>query len=395
MKLLELFSGIGGFAKGFERAGYKFSKHYFSEIDRHAIANYKYNFPNAEHIGSVTDVSGNKIERPDIITFGFPCQDLSIAGKRKGFDGKRSSLFYEAMRIIKETKPEIFIFENVKGLFSSNGGKDFTAVLRTIADLRLYECEWQMCNTKWLLPQNRERVYFIGHLRNRSKPRVFPIGESDFLHSRQNSDKEKIYTNALCLNAKGNANNTADFVNVIGNLKGNNGHNVHNVYSEDSIAPTVRENHGKVTNVFLTELKHKHGTGGDNIPYVHNTMPRSSKTGKGGTGHLKKNDGTVYNLDTGNTNAIELQLRYGRDNRSSLKSGRQTELGIAGTSIRRLTEIECERLQGFPDNWTQYGNYDGTIKKIAKSQRYKLLGNAVTVDIVKLIAERLKQRKAV
>ena len=94
-----------------------------------------------------------------------------------------------------------------------------------------------------------------------------------------------------------------------------------------------------------------------------------------------------------NSNAqpwVDLQLRDGRDNRSTLRSGRTTELGFTGHSIRRLTEIECERLQGFPDNHTQFGNYDGVIKKIPKTQRYKLMGNAVTVDIVALVASRIK-----
>ena len=224
MILLELFSGIGGFAKGFEQAGYKFTKHYFSEIDKHAIANYKYNYPNAEHIGSVTDVSGRDIERPNIITFGFPCQDLSIAGKRKGFTGKRSSLFYEAMRIVEETKPDIFIFENVKGLFSSHNGKDFIAVLRTIADIGLYECEWQMLNTKWVLPQNRERIYFVGHLAGRSKPRVFPISKNDSILKRKTesaiSQSQTKDSYATCISPKADGRADGTYINVIGNLKG-------------------------------------------------------------------------------------------------------------------------------------------------------------------------------
>lgn len=330
MILLELFSGIGGFAKGFEQAGFKFDKHYFSEIDKHAIANYKYNFKNAESIGSVSDVSGRNIERPDIITFGFPCQDLSIAGKRKGFSGKRSVLFYEAMRIVSETKPDIFIFENVKGLFSSHGGKDFTAVLRTIADIGLYDCEWQLLNTKWVLPQNRERIYFIGHLRNRSKPRVFPIREND---SQNKCIAKKVIQISECKESGGKQ-----------------PYQQNRLYDSNGHSPA------------LNQLSERF-----NIK-VHNTMPRSSKSGKGGTGHLSNDKGIVYNLDTGNTNAIETKTN----------------------SIRRLTEIEAERLQGFPENFTQYGNYNGEIKKIAKTQRYKLLGNAVTVNIVQLIAERLK-----
>ena len=173
---LDLFSGIGGFAKGLQDAGLNIKKHYFSEIDNHAIAVYKNNFKTAEYAGDVKLISRRTItERPNIITFGFPCQDLSVAGKGKGLSGERSGLFFEAIRIVKEFKPEVFIFENVKGLLSSNEGKDFELVLRTIADLGIYECEWQLLNTSWFLPQNRERIYFIGHLGERGGRKVFPI----------------------------------------------------------------------------------------------------------------------------------------------------------------------------------------------------------------------------
>ena len=106
MVYLDLFSGIGGFAKGFEMAGFKFTKHYFSEIDKHAVANYRHNFKNAEHVGDIRTISKRTItDRPDIVTFGFPCQDLSVAGRGKGLSGQRSGLFYEAVRIIEEFTP--------------------------------------------------------------------------------------------------------------------------------------------------------------------------------------------------------------------------------------------------------------------------------------------------
>ena len=144
--LLELFSGIGGFAKGLSDAGFNITKHYFSEIDKHAIANYKYNFTDAEYIGSVTDVSGHEIRAKHpgakiIVTFGWPCQDNSIAGKRKGQrTGTRSGLLFEAVRIINECKCETFIAENVKGLSSVNGGVDFPEAIRflTYFNLILY-----------------------------------------------------------------------------------------------------------------------------------------------------------------------------------------------------------------------------------------------------------------
>lgn len=170
---LDLFSGTGGFALGLKQAGFVFKQHYFSEIDKYAVANYQYHFKNAQGLGSITEISGNQIEKPDVITFGSPCQDVSTAGKRTGIKGKRSGLFFEALRLIRAYKPRVFIFENVKGIFSSNGGKDFETVLRAFADIGLYDIQWQLVNTAWLLPQNRERIYLVGHLRGTARPKYF------------------------------------------------------------------------------------------------------------------------------------------------------------------------------------------------------------------------------
>jgi len=186
---IDLFSGIGGMHLGLVNAGFKFTHHYFSEIDKHAIANYKYNFPNAEYIGSVVDVSGRELraKHPSakiIITFGWPCQDNSIAGKRKGQRaGTRSGLLFEAGRIISESKCELFIAENVKGLFSVNAGNDFYEAIRFLTyldtDSPQYDVEMQLLNTSWVLPQNRERTYFVGHIRTGCVKREFPITEND------------------------------------------------------------------------------------------------------------------------------------------------------------------------------------------------------------------------
>ena len=274
MKIIDLFSGIGGFALGFQRAGYQFTEHYFSEIDKHAIANYKYNFPHAKYIGDITTLHGGDFTDIDIITFGSPCQDFSLAGKREGLKGAKSSLIQHAIALIANIRPSVFVWENVKGAFSSNAGADFWAILQALANIGGYTIEWQLLNTSWLLPQNRERIYLIGHIAGRSIPGVFPIGEI----AKDSSKKTR---------------NIYDYSRTI--LRG----------------------------------------------YKNSTS----------TGSFIKT----------------------KDNK-----------------IRYLTEIECERLQGFPENWTQYGDYNGTIKPIAKTQRYKLIGNAVTVDIVESIAKRLK-----
>jgi DNA (cytosine-5)-methyltransferase 1 len=178
MIYVDLFSGIGGFHKGILEAGIKIDKCYFSEIDKYATKVYKKQFPDSIELGDITRIRTEELGKIDLVTFGFPCQDLSIAGKGRGLRGSRSGLFFEAMRIIKQLRPSIFIFENVKGLLTSNDGKDFEIVLREIADIGIYECEWQLVNTSWVLPQNRERVYFIGHFGKESGQKVFPIGES-------------------------------------------------------------------------------------------------------------------------------------------------------------------------------------------------------------------------
>ena len=309
MKIIDLFSGIGGFSLGFQKAGYQFTEHYFSEIDKHAIANYKYNFPHAKYIGDITTFHGRDLRDIDIITFGSPCQNFSTAGRREGLKGAKSSLIQHAIALIADIRPSIFIWENVKGAFSSNAGADFWAILQAFAHIGGYRLEWQLLNTSWLLPQNRERIYLIGHFAERSVPGVFPIGKDDKLLEGKTRKENRKRTSI-----------------------------------KTSLARTITARYSKM---------------GSNDTYI---VPKVAATLTGG-GH------------SGGLHSDMTVIRH--------KRGRNK-------GVRRLTEIECERLQGFPDNWTQYGNYDGVIKPIAKTQRYMLIGNAVTVDIVELIAKRLK-----
>ena len=191
VKLLDLFSGIGGFHLGFERAGFEFDYVGFAEVDKYSSAVYKYNNPFAEELGDVKSIRSENLPKIDIITFGSPCQDFSIAGKRAGAtEGTRSSLIWEAIRLIDECKPRVFVWENVKGTFSSNDGADFWAIIQAFTNIGSYRLEWQLLNTRWFLPQNRERLYLVGYTGDRGGRSVFPIGEDG------NSFNSKRKTNA-------------------------------------------------------------------------------------------------------------------------------------------------------------------------------------------------------
>ena len=340
MKIIDLFSGIGGFSLGFQRAGYQFTEHYFSEIDKHAIANYKHNFPHAKYIGDITTLHGGDFTDIDIITFGSPCQDFSLAGKRAGLAGAKSSLIAHAIALIAQLRPSVFVWENVKGAFSSNARADFWAIIQAFANLGGYRLEWQLLNTSWLLPQNRERIYLVGHLAGRSIPGVFPIGKNDKLLDRK--ARKKGWRS--------------------GNFK-------------TSFARTITARYSKMGS-YDTYI----------VPKVAATL-----TGGGHSGGLHS-DMTVIQLNPSKESNGRQPYQQNRvfDERGISPALTRHNSNYAINRMRRLTEIECERLQGFPDNWTQYGDYNGTIKSIARTQRYKLIGNAVTVDIVELIAKRLK-----
>ena len=342
MKIIDLFSGIGGFALGFQRAGYHFTEHYFSEIDKSAIANYKKNYPNAKYIGDITTLPlhGRDFTDIDIITFGSPCQDFSLAGRREGLKGNKSSLIQKAIALIANIRPSVFIWENVKGAFSSNARADFWAILKAFANIGDYTIEWQLLNTSWLLPQNRERIYVIGHLAERSIPGIFPIGEDDCLLTTKTQSQSQAQISTT-LKANGNMNADDTYIQVGTYRTHNDGKGFREV--KKNIAPTI------------TARARQDGSG---MPVIRQ-LPRG------------KNKGADFKIcPTISSNAFQ---------ENNLLCG-----------IRRLTERECERLQGFPDNWTQYGNYNGRIRRISKTKRYKLIGNAVTVDIVELIAKKIK-----
>jgi DNA (cytosine-5)-methyltransferase 1 len=413
---LDLFSGIGGFHLGFERAGYEVTS-FFSEVDKHAIAVYKHQFPNSTYVGSVTDVRGGDLPNIDLITFGSPCQDFSLAGKRKGMEGQRSSLILEAIRLIGECRPSVFVWENVKGTFSSNDGADFWAIIQAFTDIGGYRLEWQLLNTSWFLPQNRERIYLVGYSTNPSGRGVFPIGE-DGSTTASNEIKQ------------------------IGTRRDSNGgqqpYQQHRVYDSEGIVPAL--NQGKSDLIVLDKRgNEKKGTNASTLVAGYYKLPSdgdylkvksatsdgyeqaevgdsinlsnpNSETRRGRVGKQKAqtletscNQAVVQpnhkyeaanelvrrnTLTEGEVKGLDFYNQSARDVIPTLTDPKHNSQGLFdGYRIRRLTPIECERLQGFPDQHTAYGNYDGEVKPMSNTQRYKQCGNAVTVDVVAAVAK--------
>ena len=378
MRFLDLFSGIGGFRFGMERAGHKCIG--YCEIDKYARASYQAIHDTEgeidyKDITEVTDEEFRKLRgKVDIICGGFPCQAFSIAGKQLGFEDARGTLFYEIARATEQIKPRYLFLENVRNLLSHDKGKTFERILKILHELG-YDVEWQVLNSKnFGVPQNRERVFIIGHLRGERTSRVFPITGED----------KKLNTNGE--------------IKQIGNIgkSDNFGGNpqVTRVYDINGISPTLNtmQGGGREPKVLVREAT-KQGYAvanvGDSINFSHpNSKTRSGRVGKNIANTLLTSDeqGVVlpqiiqkpHGFNKGGVHNIAPTLT---------KSSYQENnfLKIEGVSIRKLTPRECWRLQGFPD-WA----FDKAQEVNSNSQLYKQAGNSVTVNVIEEIAKRLK-----
>ena len=371
INLLDLFSGIGGFHLGLEQAGFEFDWVGFSEIDKYAKQTYKKNFSNSKDLGDVRAIQHQDLPKIDIITFGSPCQDFSIAGKRAGLDGNRSSLIGEAIRLITDCKPRFFIWENVKGTFSSNDGADFWAIIKAFTDIGGYRLEWQLLNTRWFLPQNRERIYLVGCIGEGSGQKIFPIEENGKSHIGSETGAKPKAELCTSITTREGGRKENNFVIVDKELKKKNnqayaanlsggGHSGGNHSDMDLIADfrndeglRIRKDGNSPT------LAQAMRTGGQNVPITIQPVLTPNIKKKSQNGRRFKEDG---------------------EDMFTLTAQDQHGISINNAQIRRLTPTECERLQGFPDGWTE-GQSD--------TQRYKQLGNAVTVNVVKAVGERI------
>ncbi len=342
MKYFSTFSGIGGFELGLGEGcvGY-------SEIDKYACKIYDSHFKHKNY-GNIREISTDTLPDFDLLCGGFPCQAFSIAGKRGGFDDTRGTLFFELARIAKAKRPRLLFFENVKGLLSHDGGRTFDTIIRTIDELG-YDCQWQVLNSKdFGVPQNRERVFIIGHLRGTPRPQVFPFGKNNqeavelsghnanTLTARyQPAEATGTYIGESKLNAQ------------IEQLNQPN-HSNDRIYGAEGISPTLNT-----------------AQGGNRQPKIVASRGRNPANPSDRTVGAPTEQRLEIN-ETGTSN--------------TLTSVEKDNWLLDGMKIRRLTPTECERLQGFPDGWTE---------GISDSQRYKCLGNAVTVNVIQAIVEKL------
>lgn len=488
MTFIDIFAGVGGFRKGMELAGHKCLG--FCEFDKFAVQSYRaiHKTEGEWYAKDIRTVRADDIPRADCWCAGFPCQDISIAGKQLGFKGKRSSLFFTVTGLIagleEKDRPQTLLFENVKNLLSVNRGFDFARLLIELDEIG-YDAEWAVLNTADVLPQNRERIFIVGHLRGTDRPKVFPIstnsGKNNELQgqSKLNAQDLKIYqrprgNNKGGLHAKAPTitSNCYEHNNLvvkqIANImptKTRENPNQGRVYDISGIAPSLncmggggresriaipcltpdrinkRQNGRRFKDnndpMFTLTAQDKHGVvvGGiytNDSPDHHRGIlegkSRCLKGNKSDAGVVFIRTATKKGYDIARTNEDSINLtfpdsktrrgRVGRGKAQTLDTSCNQGVAINGSeyNIRKLTPLECWRLQGWDDedffraffldkelahkfniayqrhkhNPVRLMQWAFKHQKTSDSQLYKQAGNGVTTLVVKAIADRLE-----
>lgn len=420
MKFLDFFAGIGGFRKGMEAVGHECVG--FCEFDKWAVASYtsmhliteeqrqylstltpkqrqkeilKEEYRNGEwYANDIRRVYAGDIPKADCWCFGFPCQDISVAGKQAGFQGNRSSLFFRVMYLVgqlkEEDKPTYLFIENVKNLLSVNGGWDFARLLIEMEQWG-YDAEWQVLNSKdFGVPQNRERCFIIGHLRGRSTSKIFPIEGTD----GKNSVSLKLFG---CINGRNSQRER--------------------VYDSGGLSPTIstvpgeKKTEPKIAIPVLTPDRAEKRQNGRR--FKDNGEPMFTLTGQDRHGvAIKVKEATKqgYSECRVGVDAVNLSVpgsktrrgRVGKEIANTLDTSCNQGIFVKVSdeliayavwyekyqcyiAIRKLTPKECFRLQGWPDDYFEKAEFVNS-----DSQLYKQAGNGVTVSVIKAIAEKLK-----
>lgn len=409
MKVDTFFSGIGGFDLAFEQAG--FTVNSMCEIDQHAQGILLRHFPDAKLYDDIRKVGSETHGKTGgIVCGGFPCQDLSIAGKRAGLVGERSGLWYEFARVIDELEPGWVVIENVPGLLSSNKGRDFAVILRWLVE-RGYGVSWRVLDAQYFgVAQRRRRVFIVGSLGSGRSAEVLFESESGAGDTPKGREAGKEVAYSLRANPShsgdkgdGGINTTMiaeplffDAAQITSKQHGSLPSTVSqplNTLGQMSVFARQRSDEYKEGDIVETISQRDYKSASDLISY-NVTFCDTNGTRK------DRPNGGLYVNETEHANTLatngnnELMIAWQMNHASEVyreSSGDtvptlQARMGTGGNNVplvgvRRLTPTECERLQGFPDGWT-----DGQ----SDSQRYKQLGNAVAVPVVRWIAERIK-----
>lgn len=397
LTFLDLFSGIGGFRIGLERAGFKSIG--YCDNDEYANKLYKAYFNTEEELffNDIRTINTEELPDFDILCGGFPCQSFSIAGKRRGFEDTRGTMFFEVARILKDKRPRYFILENVKGLLNHDSGKTFQTILKILTDLG-YQVQWQLLNSKFFgVPQNRERVYIVGCYGKGCAGKIFPITET----SGQNSCKNEIkihydghsqvnrifsqdgispcltachWTQGSCISFKPQLHQVPE---TNKNSQGKR------IYTTDGISPCITASHGN-QGAFINKPQFNHYKEAD----VVQTLMVA-----GDTPLMRVKNGTKKGYDDAIPgDGINLAFPQSKEKRGRVGKGCSQTLDttcnigtIDGYRIRRLTPLECFRLQGFPDEMIEKAREIG----LADCRLYKMAGNAVTVNVVEAVARKI------
>ena len=427
-----LFDGIGGFPYAAARLGIK--PIWASEIIPACISITKRHFPNMKHLGDIANLNGGEIEPVDIITFGSPCQGLSLAGRRKGFKDGRSNLFFEAVRIIKEMRnatnelrPRFCVWENVPGVLSSNKNEDFKIVLEEISRIAEpgvsiprpsaeknnivwlpagavmgynWSLAWRTLDAQyWGVPQRRRRIFLVADFGGRHigeilfKPEILS-GDFETCNEKREGTASNTKRNieTAVINDQGGCSINIEASGISPCLRGG-------AHGNTPIAAQYAVDFGRTADRIqmnpqtAAALQSEGGGGGAKtglycLPvYSYDCRNHVINNNISGTIQSKENGG--YSLNFINpivTFSFQRTDEYKESNVGKTLAERDykspTDLIIQDYIIRRLTPLECERLQGFPDNWTACGH---TGKSISDSRRYKALGNSVAIPCVERV----------
>ena len=383
MKYFSTFTGVLGFDMGlpddWQCVG-------MSEIDKNACKVIRYRKPGVKNYGDIEKINYAELPDFDILIGGSPCQDVSIAGKRTGLSGIRSRLFFSYVAILKVKKPDYFIFENVKGLLSSNAGWDFATVLNELSEAG-YDVWWQVLDaTQFGIPQHRERVFIFGTLRENGFRKVFfepkNNGKNTELQGQQANTITRRYkqseaTGTYIAESKLNA----QIENIHFDRSQQN-----RVYGTGGVAPTL---HRKTGGSQITKIVASRGRMVDG-KWVQQLEERMDTTNTL-TSVQKDNMIAVPVRDVNYGSEHAQGRRFKTDGEPAFTNRVASRNGLYdGLNIRYLTPLECERVKGSPGDWTKYCiDEKGKTVELSDNARYNLIGNGVVPQVVRGIIKEV------